>query len=179
MGISREPVPGIASRFVKRVVIDVGPVGEVVAFQVEPGQLHGIQLGRVGRQWNEGDVGRHAQRSAAMPARVVQHQHDLHVWRYGAADLGEMQIHARRVAGRHDPTDRLAGSRTGGAEQIDPLVLRLSHSAGTRAPRSPDMGQRALLPEAALILEPDFEALVRVALLDFGKRLREVFLYAA
>ena len=177
--VFRELVPGMAGGFVERFVIGVGPIREMMALEIEPGQLHRIQFGGIRRQRDQGDVGRHAQGLAAMPAGVVEHQHDVYVCRDSAADLGEVQIHAGGVAGRHDPADRLASGRTGGAEEIDPFVLGLTQAARACAARGPDMGQRALLPEAALVLEPDFETLARVSLLDFIERLRELFLYAA
>lgn len=44
---------------------------------MEPGAPDGIQLGRVGRQPDEGDVAWHAQAAGGAPARAVEHEHGL------------------------------------------------------------------------------------------------------
>src|SRR5437870_8427381 len=90
-----------------------------------------------------------------------------------------MQIHAERVAGRHDPTDCRTVSRTGGAEQIDPLVFGLPPASRPAAALRPHVRQRALLAEAAFVFEPDFDSFARVFFADFRERPWEVFLKAS
>jgi hypothetical protein len=70
------------------------------------------------------------------------------------------------VEGRRQQSDTLAGSRTGGPEDIEPLIPGLSNGAGTGSFASPDPGQRPLLTEPGFILEPDLEDLAGVFDLD-------------
>ena len=114
-----------------------------------------------------------------MPACAIQHQGYLHICVNRLADLGQMQVHAKRVGGWHQIADRLTAARTGGPEQIHPLVFRLPPTPGTRSPLCPNMGQRTLLAESAFVLEPDLDPSVRVRLLDFLQLFSEVFLKAA
>ena len=179
VGIRGESIPCVPCGVVQGGVVGVGAIREIVTLEVKPRRLHRVQLGRIRRQRHQVDVVRHAQGLAAVPTGVVEHQGHLHVRRDRAADLRQVEIHAEGIAGRHDPADRSARGGTGGSEQIHPFVLGLTQAARACAARGPDMRQRALLPEAALVLEPDFDAFGGVRFLDFDQHLRELFLYVS
>src|ERR1700716_818785 len=73
-----------------------------------------------------------------------------------------------------------ATPRTGRAEQIGPVVALVVRRAGPRSTLGPNAGQRTLLADPGLILEPDFD---RLALGRGGEPPRdcrgEVFLNAS
>src|SRR5450759_2591893 len=50
--------------------------------------------------------------------------------------------------------------RTDGAEDVGPFVALVARRARPRSTPSPDAGQRALLADARLVLEPDFNGLI-------------------
>jgi hypothetical protein len=76
------------------------------------------------------------------------------------ADLGQMQRHDLGVGGWDDEGRRGAALRTDGAEDVGPFVALIARRAGPCASFGPDAGQRALLADACLVLEPDFDGLV-------------------
>ncbi len=63
----------------------------------------------------------------------------------------------------------LAGGRADGGKDVGPLVADLTRVRGAPAPEPPAMTDPALVAEAGLVLEPEFEALVGVG---FGGRLQ-------
>ena len=148
------------------VVICVNAVGQIVAFQIEPYQLHRVEFRGVGWKRNQGDVIRHPKLFTRMPAGAIQHQGYLHIRVHRLADLGQMEVHAERVGGWHQVPDRLTTARAGRPEQVHPLVFRLPPTSGSRPPLRPDVRQRTLLAEPAFVLEPDFDPSVRMRFLD-------------
>ena len=81
-------------------------------------------------------------------------------FRHFAANSSEMQRHGFGVRRRHDQACRDATLRTGRAEQVGPVVALVARCAGSRSTFGPDAGQRALLADPGLVLEPDFDRLV-------------------
>ena len=81
------------------------------------------------------------------------------------------------IGGEHP--NGVAGSRTGGSDDIEPIVLRLTHRREPLAPTCPATGQRALLTESGLILEVHLYSPVGVVAGDFLQCFRELFLKAA
>jgi hypothetical protein len=97
--------------------------------------------------------------------------------RHLAADSSEMQRHGLGVRGRHDQARCDATLRTGRAEQVGPVVALVVRRARPRSTLGPDPGQRALLADPGLILEPDFDRLAFGAVGDLRRDCRgEVFL---
>jgi hypothetical protein len=76
--------------------------------------------------------------------------------RHFAADRSEMQRHGFGGRRRHDQACRDTTLRTGRAE-LGPVVALVVRRAGPRSTLGPDAGQRALLADPGLILEPDFD----------------------
>ena len=78
----------------------------------------------------------------------------------GAADLAQMEVHGLAVSVRQDEsgTDGTLGADS--TEQVGPFVSAVARGPGSRADTSPDAGERALLSDAGLVLEPDLDRLV-------------------
>ena len=99
--------------------------------------------------------------------------------RDGAGDLGEMGVHRRGVGeGQHQPGGH-AALRADRAEEVGPFVAGVARRPRPGAAPRPDPGERALLADPRLVLEPDLE---RLAARRLGERRRyrlgEVFLKA-
>ena len=93
-----------------------------------------------------------------------------------------MRAHQQPAAPRADRDrhpDGLAGSRAGGAQNVQPVVPRLSNGREALPASGPASGQRALLAEAGFVLEVDFDSLVGVGGGNRFQPLREVFLKAS
>lgn len=106
-----------------------------------------------------------------MPAGLIEHQHYVSSRADVPTELFEVQAHQSCVHGRHQPGQRVAAEGVSRAVRIDPVVLSLFEPCGTGTPPGPDAGQRAFLPEAGFILEPDLDRLVGVLVPDaLGKR---------
>ena len=65
--------------------------------EVEPDALDRVELGAVGRQHDEGDVGRDREVAADVPARAVEHQGEVGVGRPGRCDVVEEDLHGGGV----------------------------------------------------------------------------------
>ena len=100
--------------------------------------------------------------------------------RDGSGDFRQVVVHRGGVGeGQHQPSGDTA-VRAGGAEDVGPLVAGIARRPRARAALRPDPGERALLANPGLVLEPDLERLGPRRLGDRrGYRLAEVFLNAA
>ena len=96
---------------------------------------------------------------AAVPAGAVEHEHGMGAGRDGAGDLGEVGVHRLGVGEGQDEARRRAARRADGAEDVGPLVAGVARRPRPRAALRPDPGERALLADAGLVLEPDLERL--------------------
>lgn len=112
-----------------------------------------------------------------MIAGAIEDEGGVAACRHLAADRSQMQRHGLGVRGRHDQARCDATLRTGRAEQVGPVVALVVRRAGPRATLGPDAGQRALLADPGLILEPDFDRLAFGAVGELRRDGRgEVFL---
>jgi len=84
------------------------PVGEPVVAQELPKVLDRVQFRAFGRQWQEDDVGGHAELVRQVPFRLIEQQHGVRSRRYRLGDLGQMQVHRGAVAARQDEGRTLA-----------------------------------------------------------------------
>jgi hypothetical protein len=75
----------------------------------------------------------------------------------GRGDLGEVQVHRLGVGARQHQRGTDPTGRADRAEEVGPLVAGVAYRPGPRAALRPDPGQRALLADAGLVLEPDLE----------------------
>ena len=91
-----------------------------------------------------------------------------------------MVVHRGGVGeGQHQPGGD-AAARAGGAEDVGPLVAGVARRPRAGAAPGPDPGERSLLADPRLVLEPDLERPAARGLGDrCGYRLAKVFLKAA
>lgn len=162
-----ERVPSLGRGVVEVVGVAVDAVAEVVAPQPVPETLDGVQLRRVGREEQRRDVARPHDFGARVPARAIEHQHDVHALaaRRGThmrADPLEVLVHPRDPDRAGDHAHALARPGAHRAVHVDRLVLGLLDRRRSRASPRPHRRQRALLPDAGLVLVPDFDDRARV-----------------
>ena len=92
----------------------------------------------------------------------------------------EMQIHHGGIGFWCDNSRRDGPRRTSCAKQIGPVVTLVTRGAWAASLFGPDVRQGALLADAGLILEPDFDGLCLGCLWEgFAHDLGEVFLKAS
>jgi hypothetical protein len=71
----------------------------------------------------------------------------------------KMQGHGFGIGGRQDQAGGDAAFGAGGSEQIGRVVALIAWRAGPASSLGRDVGQRALLANARLVLKPDFDRL--------------------
>jgi hypothetical protein len=92
-----------------------------------------------------------------MPASIIANQDGVGAWRHLRADFLEMLVHCLGVRGGHDNGGAHAAGRANRAKQISRIMAVIAHHRRARADRRPDVGERTLLTDPGLILEPDFD----------------------
>src|ERR1700676_1387124 len=92
-----------------------------------------------------------------MPAGSVADQHSVGVSSHLHADFIEMLVHRLGVRGGHDNRGTDAAGRANRAKQISRIMPVITYHLRARADRRPDVGERALLTDSGLILEPDLD----------------------
>ena len=173
-------VPCVAS-FINDVVVVVEDGDrEFVAAQIFPDVLDRIEFRSVGRQTYTGGVSGDREGLGTMLAGAIEDESGVAICRHLAADRSEMQRHGLGVRRRHDQACCHATLWTGRAEQVGPVVASVVRRARPRSTLGPDAGQRALLADPGLILEPDFDRFAFGAIGDLrADRRGEVFLNAS
>ena len=158
------------------VVVEDGD-GEFVSAQIFPDVFDRVELRSVGWQAHKGNVFGDRERGCDMVAGAVEDESGVATCRHLVTDSSEMQRHGLGVRRRHDQARCDATLRTGRTEQVGPVVALVVRRAGPRSTLGPDAGQRALLADPGLILEPDFDRLAFGAVGDLRRDCRgEVFL---
>jgi hypothetical protein len=112
------------------VVVGIGAVRPMVAFEVVPQILEGVQLGGISRQGKECDVVRHHQLVGAMVSGSIPDEQGLHVRRQGVGELLQELVDDGGVQVRSDDGLCLSGLRTGSAKDPDIGILRLANGSG-------------------------------------------------
>lgn len=96
------------------------------------------------------------------------------------ADLGEVRAGGLGADMRQDESGRGAAVGADGAEQPDGVMTVVARDGGSCAALGPDVGERALLADAGLVLEPDLDRLVARRRRQDGRyEVGEVFLNAS
>ena len=155
-----EECPGVASLVDDVVVAFEDCDRKFVAAQIFPDIFDWVEFGCVGRQRDECDVVRDGKVFGDVITCTIEDEGGVGAGRNLPADLGQMQRHGLGVGGWDDEGRRGAALRTDGAEDVGPFVALIARRAGPCASFGPDSGQRALLADACLVLEPDFDRLV-------------------
>lgn len=139
---------------------------EFVAAQALPDVFDWIEFRCVWRQHQERDVAGHDEISALVPASTVQDENGVGPRRHGSSEFGQVHVETFGVGARHHQARADAALRTDGTEQVGRGVARVLHGARARASARPDVGQRALLADPGLVLEPDLKRLAAGFLRD-------------
>lgn len=159
MWVVGEEVPGIACFVDDIIVVAEDGDGEFVAAQIFPDVFDWIEFRGIGGQADKCDVVRDDERFGDVIAGAVDDESGMAAWRNLAADGGQMQRHGLGIGGRQDQAGGEAALGAGGTEQIGPVVALIARRTWPASPLGPDPGQRALLANACLVLEPDFDRL--------------------
>jgi hypothetical protein len=172
-GIANEPVPGIAARLDDGVIALPNPHAELIAAKIFPDILDGIEFGCVGRQSKQAEVGGHRQALARLvPPGTVTDQHGMGLSADLLTNLGQVYGHRRAADPGHDDGGAHGTARADRTENVGGGMAVVANRRRTGAPQGPQIGQRAVLADARLILEPDLDPLA-------GGRRRQDLRYAS
>jgi hypothetical protein len=156
------------------------PVGEPVLPHKLPDVLDRVQLGRLGRQRHQGDIGRHLQLARDVPAGLIQEQHRMRSGRHRLRDLGQMQGHRLGRAARQHQACSLALRRADRPEDVSGGGSQIPWRRGPRAAFGPAAGDLVLLADPCLVGKPDLERLTSGLVgCDFRQTRGKLFLKTA
>jgi hypothetical protein len=134
-------------------------VREEAFLEVEPDALDRIEFGRVGRQRNQGDVGRNGEVVGAMPASLIENHHRMFVVSDGFCKAVEKDLHRRRIGIGHHQREGVVRARLYGGEDVGEGKAPVAKPRRPLPALPPDMADAALLADARLILEEQAQAL--------------------
>jgi len=173
-------LPSITTSVENGVVVIENAVCEMVLTQELPDVLDGIELGRVGRQRQQRDVGWQLDDGFLMIAGAIHDQDGMSARHNGTADLIEVRRHRLGIGAGQDKSCGTGPVGTDRSEEIGPFVALVARRGRACAAPCPPSGQASLLANAGFILEPDLDRLclggVRQRAID---EVGEVFLNAS
>lgn len=112
-----------------------------------------------------------------MPPSTVEDEYGVVPRLDLGGDLDQMQVHGLGIGVWQNQSSAYIPSGAHGAEDVRPRVASVLDPARPRAPLGPNVGQGSLLPDAGLVLPPQFERPLPGMLRDRGRnQVREVFL---
>ena len=153
-GLGAERVPGRAERVHDGLLAPVQAEGKVAFPQVQPDPFRRAQLGRVRRQRQKRDVGRHLQGLRAMPASLVEQERDVHVVGQGRGEAGEEQVHGFRRRLRQHQGEGVVGAGTDGGEDVGGEEALVAAPRRSLATGEPATAGASLLPLSGLVFTP-------------------------
>lgn len=175
-GLIDEAVPGEAAMAEDIAVGCEDAIGQLVVPHELPDVLDRVQLRRLRRQRQQGDVVGHWQLRRGVPAGLVEQEDGMGAGRDGARDLFQMQGHGVGGAAGQDQGGALSFGRADGAEDVDragSLIVRRRRPCAAARPAAGDL---VLLADPRLVLEPDLYGLAGgVARRDRRQDIGEVF----
>ena len=89
-----------------------------------------------------------------MPFRAIHDQQGMRFGGHGSGDLCEVQFHRFGIDAWQDQPCGRSASRTGRPVNMAPFVARIARGARAYPALCPDAGQRPLLTNPCLVLEP-------------------------
>src|SRR5215211_2591998 len=174
-GFGTERVPGGAERVHDGLLALVQAEGEVALPQVQPDPFRRAQLGRVGRQRQQRDLGRHPQGLRAVPAGLVEQEHGMYGVGQGRGEAGEEEAHGRRRRLRQHQGEGVVAAGTDGGGEVGGEEALVAAPRRPLATGEPAVAGASLLPLSGLVFTPQLHGLVRMRGGD-GRELRcEVF----
>ena len=144
-----------------------------------PEVFDGVEFGGIGRERHQGDRRGDAEGLGDVVAGVVPDEGNVGAGGDRGGELVEEELHDRRVESVGDEALGAAGLRADDGEDVEVLEAALLRGGRPGVGVGPDGGQRAFLPEAGFVREPDLDGAARVGDDDFRDRVREFFLNAA
>jgi hypothetical protein len=158
-GLGEEGVPGVAAGVDDLGIAGKDAVSEVAVLEVEPEPFDWVELGRIGRQEDQGDVGRDDEAARDMPSRLV-HQYDgVGAGRDGLGEFGEEEGHRLGVEPCHHQRHTSVARGTHRADDPGRAVAEVAPSACGMAALPPDVAGAAGLPDPRFVLAPYLEVL--------------------
>jgi hypothetical protein len=136
--------------------------------KVQPDALDGIELGAVGGQEDQCDVGWDAELAADVPAGAVEHHDEVNVRRAGCRNVIEEHLHGAGIDGRQNERDVLARCRPDRGEDVGPLIADLLQARRPLAAPPPAVADPPLVADPRLILEPQLDPLAGMARSGLG-----------
>ncbi len=127
-----------------------------------------LQLWRRGRQQGQVDAIRHLEVVTDVPASLVDDQHDLLVWSRtrGLGKLLKGKLVDPGVDRWQDEPEALASFGPDEAVEVEPLVARMDCGDGALTFGSPDPTQDGLEAKPMLVLAPDLDLGIGIAIPD-------------
>ena len=113
-----ELVPGVAAVVEDVVAGAEDAVGEPVLPHELPDVFDRVELGRLGRQRQQGDVVGDVELVGHVPAGLIEHDQGVGAWLDGERDLVEMELHGPCVALGQDEACTLASGGTDRTEDV-------------------------------------------------------------
>ena len=122
-----------------------------------------LELGRIRRQEEQVNMLGNAQLEAGMPARTIQHQHDLPLWASAdlARKLGQLHFEEWNADRSGQMKDSAALRPRGGmhkTDQIAPIVAVLDRCGGAHAVEAPGLVQNGFQADAVFVDRPELDA---------------------
>ena len=172
-----EVVPGFAAECDDVIVGCEDAVREPVVAQVLPDVLDRVQFWRSRRQGQQGDVVGDGELGGHVPPGLIDDHHRMGAGIDGFTDLGEMQVHRRGVAPRHDQPRTLAFGGADSAEDVGPFGALVVRRAGSGSALGPAVRDLVFLTYPRFILPPQlYLCSGREALADIRQLGRKSFL---
>lgn len=150
-------------------------MGEEALLEVEPYALDRVELGRVGRQRYQRDVGRYSKSARAVPAGLIEHHRNVLVITDRRGEAIEELLHRLRIHVWHDERKAVVGAGLDGREDVGEREALVAQPRRALAAPPPDVTGPALLSDPRLILEEQADALIFVRTLKFFQKSRGSF----
>ncbi len=156
-GLIAELVPGLAASLDDGVVVFENEVLEPVLTQVLPDVLDRDQLGRAGRQQEDGEVFRDLEFAGDVPSGTIHQDDGVSLGGDVAADLVKMYLHGTCVGEGQHEGGPLAPPGADGAEVVGVGVSLIGGQAWACSGLGPNSRAAVLLPQPGLVLKPDLD----------------------
>ena len=124
-GLGEHGVPGVLAGVKDVLIGGEQAVAEEVVFKVLPGVFGRVALWSIGRDSNQGDIVRKAQRLRAVPAGAIGNQGGMDMGGEFGADCIELQLHHGGVGAGQNQADGAAALGAKGAEDIGVVITRI------------------------------------------------------
>jgi hypothetical protein len=144
------------------VIVLVDTITQVMAAQLGPPPLHGIQFRAIRRPVQQSQVRRHFPSLGPVPAGAVQPQDHLPVGPGRFAPEPPRMVPVLRVDRGRQPGRGRSRLRVDRPPQVHPFVRGLLEGRRLRAGQAPAAGLGSLRADPGLLLEPDLDLAVGV-----------------